>query len=488
MRFKTWRLLLFTVSVFYFLGQASGNLPAYPQQPDLPAKGTAIPKIECRAEPQQSYALYLPSSYVSSRKWPILFAFDPGARGRIPVELFAEAAEKFGYIVVGSNNSRNGPMKPILAAANAMFQDTQRRFTLDEHRFYAAGFSGGGGVAISLACGSSGLIAGVIGCSCPFPEELRNTKSVPFVFFGTAGIEDFNFPALRQLDRLLKQWDASSRMVVFQGGHEWLPKDMTFEALEWMELQAMKSGTRIQDLALIERAYQTYLEKASTHERSGDIYQAYLDYQSTVYTFQGLRDVSAWRQRTAQLKETKSVKESLKKENDLTIQQQRLMEEFGRQMLRLGNSDTKGDAFASLQRTIALQRMAASSNKPRDETIVAKRFLMEAYVAVYSEATQVMERKEYGLAIPQLTVQTLIKPESNLPWYHLACAYAMTGDRKKSLSALREAVEKGFEDVEALRNTPELEGLSSLPEFQRILGEMARRPTPSHRQNSKRGQ
>ena len=71
-------------------------------------KGQIVDKVVCAKSPEQSYALYLPSTYDAARKWPILYAFDPGARGRLPVAQFKDAAEKYGWIVVGSNNSRNG--------------------------------------------------------------------------------------------------------------------------------------------------------------------------------------------------------------------------------------------------------------------------------------------------------------------------------------------------------------------------------------------
>src|SRR5437588_8052054 len=64
---------------------------------ELP-KGQVIERVAVRAQSAQSYALYLPSNYNQARKWPVLYAFDPVARGRIPVELFREAAEKYGWI------------------------------------------------------------------------------------------------------------------------------------------------------------------------------------------------------------------------------------------------------------------------------------------------------------------------------------------------------------------------------------------------------
>src|SRR5262245_5494578 len=114
------------------------------------AKGQVIPKVVCQSDADQSYALYLPSNYSTGRKWPILYAFDPGARGSVPVERFKVAAEKVGFIVVGSNNSRNGPWEPTLNAIKAVVKDTQTRFSIDETRIYATGLSGGARVSCTF--------------------------------------------------------------------------------------------------------------------------------------------------------------------------------------------------------------------------------------------------------------------------------------------------------------------------------------------------
>src|SRR6267143_2302869 len=80
----------------------------FASQPDQWPRGEIVESVACKSDLQQSYALYLPSQYTPDKKWPMLYAFDPGARGKLPVSLFKDAAEKFGFIVVGSNNSKNG--------------------------------------------------------------------------------------------------------------------------------------------------------------------------------------------------------------------------------------------------------------------------------------------------------------------------------------------------------------------------------------------
>src|SRR2546423_11622446 len=67
------------------------------------APGKVAPKVACEKDATQTYALYLPSTYTPKSQWPVLYAFDPSARGLVPVERFREAAEKYGFIVAGSN-------------------------------------------------------------------------------------------------------------------------------------------------------------------------------------------------------------------------------------------------------------------------------------------------------------------------------------------------------------------------------------------------
>src|SRR4249920_1229993 len=112
--------------------------------------GVVLRKIVALTNPEQSYALYLPSAYSPDKRWPIVYAFDPGARGSTPLELMKEAGERYSYILVGSNNSRNGSWKLEAEAAEAIVKDTHARLSVDDQRVYLAGFSGGARVAAQI--------------------------------------------------------------------------------------------------------------------------------------------------------------------------------------------------------------------------------------------------------------------------------------------------------------------------------------------------
>src|SRR5213075_3114961 len=98
----------------------------------------------------------------AARSWPIMYAFDPGARGTLPVTRYQQAAEKYGWIVIGSNNSQNGSMQQSLDAWVAMWDDTHQRFNIEGQRVYVTGFSGGARVAIYFARLCKDCAAGVI--------------------------------------------------------------------------------------------------------------------------------------------------------------------------------------------------------------------------------------------------------------------------------------------------------------------------------------
>src|ERR1041384_4956379 len=84
------------------------------QAAEIP-KGRIVEGVSCIEDASQTYALYLPSNYSPDRKWPVLYALDPGARGKAPLEHYKDAAEKWGWILIGSNNSRNGNPQLSLA-------------------------------------------------------------------------------------------------------------------------------------------------------------------------------------------------------------------------------------------------------------------------------------------------------------------------------------------------------------------------------------
>ena len=321
---------------------------------DLP-RGQITADVKCAADPSQGYAVYLPAGYTPERPWPVILAFDPGGRGRVPVERYQAAAEQYGFIVAGSNNSRNGA-PDVSQAVIAMTADVQARFTIDPRRVYTAGMSGGARVALWAALSSRG-VAGVIASSAGYPDG-KSRKRVGFPIFATAGTEDFNHLEMRQLDAALV---SPHHLAIFEGGHTWLSSALAIEAVEWMEVQAMKAGRRARDQQQLDRIFDKRIAAARASPSDKD---RYLALRSIVSDFDGLKDVSALSAETAGLERDKRVREALKKDREEDDREQRMFDAIRTAEVQLASDESRPAALADLRGR--WKELAARAAAPED--------------------------------------------------------------------------------------------------------------------------
>ena len=338
---------------------------------DLPP-GRLIEDVQCRDDDSQHYALYVPSTFESQRLWPVIFVFDPAGRGSTGVERYQAAAEKYGYIVAGSNNSRNGPVQNSLIAAAAMAADVDDRFPLNRQRIYTAGMSGGARVAMRLALnfevinGPDGPpIAGVLASSAGFPNGMRFRESVPFPVFGTAGTDDFNYQEMSRLDRDLT---SPHRVEIFDGGHTWLPVDLAMDGIEWLEIQAMKSGLRARDPKLVDEMFAKRIARGDAQKSS---LKKLRELKSIAVDFEGLEDVAEIIKRAALLDQQQDVKEQLNAERS---EQQRELQ-ITRELFQLRDRLAGGNGFAILKERVTALLGQSQAGEDSPDRRIARRVL-----------------------------------------------------------------------------------------------------------------
>ena len=353
------------------------------------SRGVIIDDVKCAEDPGQSYALYLPSGYSGDRRWNLLMAFHPAARGRLMVEKYQAAAEQYGYVVAASNTSRNGPWAASLAAARAMAIDVGRRFSLDPQRVYLTGMSGGARVAMLVALGKNN-IAGVIASSAGYPDS-QPRSSVAFAVFSTAGTEDFNYIEMRQLDRKLT---SPHRLAIFSGGHTLPPDSVALEAIEWMELQAMKSGRRARDEALIDRMLERRRQVIAS-STSGVETVNLLD--AVVADFSGLRDVSAEGSRVKDLSKQSDVKKALARDRADVDAEARMLNGVFELEADLTDDSRRGSALAALRDRLSKLAQKAAAETESPERSQARRVLR----AITSGASVRVQDRDYRALLEQ---------------------------------------------------------------------------------------
>ena len=62
-----------------------------------------------------------------------------------------------------------------------------------------------------------------------------------------------------------------------------------------------------------------------------------------------------------------------------------------------------------------------------------------------------------------------LQPERAIPWYNLACSYAVLGMIEPAFAALQRALELGYRHLDHARRDPDLKSLHHDPRFARLL-------------------
>jgi pimeloyl-ACP methyl ester carboxylesterase len=402
-------MLIRLLTILALAGSVAAQQPGVLTDAVVPAKNA-----------QQSYALYLPSKYTRDRQWPVLFVFDPDAQGKQAAEVFRDAAEKYGYIIAASNNSKNGPRRGQGDAALTMMADVQQRFSLDGKRMYTAGFSGGARVAgmVGLLC--HGCVRAVIACGAGFPELLPEDKKkeLPAYFF-TVGQYDFNYFDVLDSARALQ---TPAVVAVFDGVHQWPPPDVVMRAVAWTA-----AGASERDIMPVTPA------ETAQRKRQQDLVRPVISALDRVMHPQAARPAE-----------------------------------------QLGGNDDVSDPDQDIQD--ARREMAALRKKRMEATgadlIPLRRALAEVYAYAYETGEQLESEGKPRVAAAFYHVATAAIAPNPYLTYHLAAAWAAAGEKKKALATLKQAVALGFHDTETLAHDPHFDALRTSSELRAIVETM----------------
>ncbi len=85
---------------------------------------------------------------------------------------------------------------------------------------------------------------GVIACGAGLPEWLAPADMAGVPWFGTAGLQDFNYAEMRQLESELRSLGSPCRLRTFAGRHSWPPPKLALEAVAWLLTPAGAASDR----------------------------------------------------------------------------------------------------------------------------------------------------------------------------------------------------------------------------------------------------
>ncbi|MEM7485401.1 MAG: hypothetical protein AAF348_09345 [Bacteroidota bacterium] len=295
-------------------------------------KSKVYDSIPVMGSDTETFALYLPESHVAAEPSPIIFIFEPAARGSVGVSSFIKASERYGYILVCSNDSKNGPYDRNFDIANRLFDTVFTRFLIKEDEMYVAGFSGGSRLASAIASLTNRFV-GVIACGAGFSgtqEHIPSTQDYAYV--GLCGDRDMNYSEMLGNTDYLDLMKFNSTLMTYSGEHKWPPQRQLVRAFDWLHLQKLKkNGALPLDTAL--KHYTSDYARIATFITDQEFLLASEEYERLIQTYNGLLAIDSLKAQHKTFKNSKDYKKQRTALDNALVLEGRLKTKLGGRLL-----------------------------------------------------------------------------------------------------------------------------------------------------------
>ena len=292
--------------------------------------GKIIEKVVCKTDASQSYALYIPSNS-NKENLSIIYFFDPHGDGTLPLKKYKPLADEYDFILIGSNNSKNGNDWSVTEnICNNLFTDTKNRLAFNTNRIYVCGFSGGAKVA-SYAAMHHNEIKEVIAGGAGLPDETA-AGNFNFSFTGIAGKGDMNMTDLVALNNELDKTQTRHRIIFFDGKHEWSPEAIMNIAFTGLELDAMKDKLITKEDSLIKLYVEASKKRFNENVKANNLIKADEECKLAVNMLGDLSNETYWfKEKDASIISSAAYKQQQQQQQTLFNTEQNIKAEYQQQ-------------------------------------------------------------------------------------------------------------------------------------------------------------
>jgi hypothetical protein len=256
-------------------------------------KGAIMESIAVNDTVPEDFALFLPTKFDASKRWPVIFVYDMQGRGEMVLRMLSGAAERNNYILAASNNVNDSlSLTQNVLISKRMFNTVFALFKIQKDRIYTAGFDGGARIA-SVMPTFMNQIAGVISCgSTVGNKEILSNKN-PFHFIGVVGTEDFNYPEMVNMEKLFDLMKFPNQTLIFEGGHKWPSQQLISRAMELFDLSAMAKKVIPVDSSFIKKSYDRRLLEVNELISNNRAVQAYNELGEVMEVYRHFKNVDS---------------------------------------------------------------------------------------------------------------------------------------------------------------------------------------------------
>lgn len=454
MKFQILFLILFPLLILQSCSSGNDktkNNPSNLQKEDslLPkekfATGQIIEKVVCKNDASQNYSMYLPSTYSTEKTYPVIYAFDAHGNGKIPVSIYKELAEKHGFLIIGSNNSKNGnSWEESKVISDKLFEDVRNRLSINTKRTYLLGFSGGARVANGIAI-TNGGITGVICCGAALPATNSDHPRTDYFFIGIVGTEDFNYTEFRKYHKVdLAGKKIKHTLITFDGKHEWPPIETMDEAWWWLELNEMRINMVSKNDSLIAQHFQPLLKKMKELQTKKQEFEAYNFCRQTINFYDGLVDLTYFIEAYKALQKNEEVDRQLKLEEASWDKEEKLKQYY--------TEAFQQQNFAWWKKEIADVNKKIKTEKDKNTVLILKRTLSYLSLVAYMQASGALKQNAITAAEQFCKIYILVDPTNTEAYYLAASVNALNGNSEETFKNLSNAIKNGYADINRFEN------------------------------------
>lgn len=398
--------------------------------------GVVHDKIVCAHRPEQSYALYIPKSESKTPRGLILF-FDPGARGRMPVEKYQTVADEYNVILVCSNNSRNGPFGESLAAGEAVLNDVRKRFEVNPDLILASGFSGGARAAVQMALEQSS-IRGVVACGAAFPTTNAISRNKPIPFAEVIGRHDMNYQEALKANKFLMSESVPARLIFFAGGHDWPPKEEFGAAIRWHLIRLKQVPA-----AQITEDQTQRLSSVNANVDAGRYFEALLLFSEIKSDYPTLKTATKLEDESF----TKKIKSGLKDFEKATEVETRMQEQFAYAFrAHVANAAPDSAFHEDFWRQILTECKRLQSSSQVEKSNAGARLIDFGWRMCAEQSFVFMGYEQYRQAAMSARIWTILQPENSNAPLQAAKAFAFQKRKRETTEYLKLAIARGVSE------------------------------------------
>jgi len=407
--------------------------------------GKIISGIICRADADQSYALYIPVTN-NHTALPAIYFFDPHADAAGVLNRYKGLAERYGFVLLASNNSKNGNDWPTEDRIwNSLYEDAQKRLPVSKDRIYVCGFSGGAKAATYFAL-QHNYISAVIACGAALPA-MPQSGNFNFSFTAIAGEGDMNRSDLVAINNSLNNTAARHRIIFFDGIHEWPGEHIMDIAFAGLQFDAMTKKIIPADSGLINNYISGSQKRIAGLLNTNKPERAEAECKISINLLTGLTNLDWFTEKEKAITGSKAYQQQLAESNKLQQREQEIKDGYQQQFQR-------GDINYWVN---TINDLMTRSKATGAEAAMYQRLKAYLSLAFYSISNQTINNKQDETAAHFVSLYKLVDSNNSEAWYFSAILNARKQNAALTKADLLKAIGNGFNDKARLLQQPDFQ-------------------------------